>query len=402
MNITYVPVGEIIPYDKNPRKNQGAIATVARSLREFGWQQPIVVDDQGIVIVGHTRLEAAKQMGLDTVPVLVAEGMTTEKVKAYRIADNQTGAIAEWDFELLKTELQDLQLLNYDLANTAFNPEEISAIFGTTEVDKETAGSQPFEGILPENAITKPGDIIQLGRHRLMCGNSLAMDEVKKLLNGVAPTMAYLDPPYGISIVKMGKNGSDKAFGVNDSGGPLGFGKVGSGKIIPSNLYAPIIGDASIDTARGVYQLCLLLELQTIIMWGANHYANVLPNQSEWIVWSKETGTNDFSDFEIAWTNKKGGARMFTHKWNGMLKASEQGNRRVHPTQKPIALAKWCFERYGYANENVLDLFGGSGSTLIAAEESGRNCYMMEMSTSYCDVIVNRWQDATGKTAERL
>lgn len=391
MNITYVPIDSIIPYDKNPRKNQGAISIVARSIQEFGWQQPIVVDEDRVVIVGHTRLEAAKQMGLESVPVLVAMDMTPEKVKAYRIADNQTGAIAEWDFELLKTELQDLQLLNYDLANTAFNPEEISAIFGTTEVDKETAGSQPYEGILPENAITKPGDVIELGRHRLMCGNSLAMDEVRKLLNGAEPTMAYLDPPYGISVVKMGKNGGDKAFGSN-----------GSGQIIPSNLYAPIIGDNSIDTARGVYQLCVLLKLQTIIMWGGNHYANVLPNQSEWIVWNKETGSNDFSDFEMAWTNKKGGARMFTHKWNGMLKASEQGNRRVHPTQKPIALAKWCFERYGYVNENVLDLFGGSGSTLMAAEESGRNCYMMEMSTSYCDVIVNRWQDATGKTANRL
>ena len=136
-----------------------------------------------------------------------------------------------------------------------------------------------------------------------------------------------------------------------------------------------------------------------MIFWGGNHYASSLPSSSCWIVWDKKNAGNDFADAELAWTNQKTAVRIFEHMWNGMLKASERGESRVHPTQKPVALAEWCFEHYGKLGDKVIDLFGGYGSTLIACEKTGRTGYLMEMSPAYCDVIIQRWENATGKKA---
>ncbi len=217
----------------------------------------------------------------------------------------------------------------------------------------------------------------------------------KSSWGGGKADMVFTDPPYGVSIVgKNNKGGGDKAFGkVFDDK------SMKSKQIIPSQLYAPIIGDETTKTAIECYNLCAALKIKTLIFWGGNYYAEALPPSSCWIVWDKNNGDSFFADAELAWTNQKTAVRVFKHTWNGLIKASERGEKRVHPTQKPVALAEWCLEKYGKTGDKVLDLFLGSGSTLIACEKTDRTCYGMELSPAYCDVILKRWQDFTGKEA---
>jgi hypothetical protein len=210
-------------------------------------------------------------------------------------------------------------------------------------------------------------------------------------MDGVTPEMVYTDPPYGISIVQGGKVGGGGAFGGKKNE------KADKSNIIQSSNFAPIINDDSIDTAVEAISIIKTLGAGVEIIWGGNYYASALPNSSCWIVWDKEN-TGNFADAELAWTNQPSAVRIFKHMWNGMVKASERGQKRVHPTQKPVALAEWCFENYGDP-KTVLDLFLGSGSTLIACEQTRRDCYGMELSPAYCDVIVKRWEDFTGKKA---
>jgi DNA modification methylase len=198
-------------------------------------------------------------------------------------------------------------------------------------------------------------------------------------MDGNAVDMVYTDPPYGISI-------------VNESG------HVGGGKLAQVGTYAPVANDDSIDVAVEAIQTIKSLEAKVEIIWGGNYYANHLENSSCWIVWDKQN-TGNFADAELAWTNQKTAVRIFQHMWNGMIKGSEKGQKRVHPTQKPIALAEWCYEQYGKECETVLDLFAGSGSSLIACETKKKQGFMMELSPAYCDVIVKRWEDFTGKKA---
>jgi hypothetical protein len=189
-------------------------------------------------------------------------------------------------------------------------------------------------------------------------------------------------------------------------GGDKPFGKVGTihkgmkaKPIVEANTYAPIIGDETTATAIDSYNLCAGLNIPVMIFWGGNYYAESLPPSSCWIVWDKVNGESFFADAELAWTNQKTAVRIFKHQWNGLIKESERGQKRVHPTQKPVALANWCFDKYGSVGDKVLDLFGGSGSTLIGCQETGRCAYLMEMSPKYCDVIIKRWQEFTGKIA---
>jgi site-specific DNA-methyltransferase (adenine-specific)/modification methylase len=205
--------------------------------------------------------------------------------------------------------------------------------------------------------------------------------------------MVFTDPPYGISIVSGGgKVGGGGAFGGKKNE------KKDKSNIIQSSNFAPVAGDDSIDVAVEAIQIIATLGAKVEIIWGGNYYAGSLPNSSCWIVWDKQN-TGNFADCELAWTNQKTAVRKFEHMWNGMVKASEHGQKRVHPTQKPVALAAWCFEQYGNECETVLDLFGGSGFTLLACEQKKKTGYIMELSASYVDVIVKRWQQFTGKIA---
>jgi len=392
MNIEHVSVGELIPFAKNSRTHDDAqVAQIAASIKEFGFTNPILIDEQGGIIAGHGRLLAARKLQLTEVPCIQLSHLSDAQKRAYVIADNKLALNAGWDDEMLALELGDLKDMDFDLSLTGFSTDEINALLTPTVVEGLTDEDAVPE--IPENPVTKLGDVWVLGKHRLMCGDSTSVDAVEKLMESATLDMVYTDPPYGISIVKASKVSGDKPFGSKDS-----RGTVGSTNVVKANIYAPIAGDDTIEVALEAIQVIKTLNAKVEIIWGGNYYANALENSPCWIVWDKENSGN-FADAELAWTNQKTAVRIFKHMWNGMIKASEHGQKRVHPTQKPVKLAEWCINEYGKNCKTVLDLFCGSGSTLLACESQGKIGYMMELSPHYCDVIVQRWQEFTGKTA---
>jgi 16S rRNA G966 N2-methylase RsmD len=368
-------VGDLTPYARNSRTHSDEqVAQIAASIKEFGWTNPILIDGEKGIIAGHGRLKAAMRLGLEEIPAIELSHLTEIQKKALIIADNKLALNAGWDNELLSLELEELELEGLDLSLTGFGEEEISAL--KPEVVNEGLTDEDAVPEPPPEPITKPGDIWILGKHRLMCGDSTSVDAVGKLMAGERPEMVFADPPYGIA--HSGK-GITAATNGND------FGQ--------------ILGDEDVGVAIDTFRLCVAQwPKASMIFWGANYYPSVLPDGHGWLVWDKQREGDTFSGAELAFIN--GGVRVdvFRHMWHGMIKASEHSQKRIHPTQKPIALAEWCFAKYGDSS-TVLDLFGGSGSTLIACEKTGRSCRMMELDPKYCDVIVKRWEEFTGQKA---
>ena len=360
MNIVYKKLGEITPYDKNPRKNDKAVQYVAESIKEFGFKVPIVVDADGIIVAGHTRYKAAKKLKLKEVPVIIADDLTEEQVKAYRLADNKVAEQAEWDMDLLADELDGIFDIDMELFGFDFLEEEV-------EVEDDE-----YEGELPAEPKSKRGDIYQLGRHRLMCGDSTSKQDICVLVEGCRINMVFTDPPYGMNAVS--KSGVlSKTYGED------------------------IMNDD--DNTVAIKSFATIQEMfpdSKQIWWGANYYTECLPSSECWIVWDKNNGASDQTDCELAWSNLRSVVRQFTM-------ASEKKNR-VHPTQKPVKLFAEIVKRLDKKNEynNVLDIFGGSGSTLIACEQLNRKCFVMELDPKYIDVIIDRWETFTGEKAVLL
>jgi 16S rRNA G966 N2-methylase RsmD len=377
MRIEQRPVAGLIPYVNNSRKHSDEqVAQIAASIKEFGWTNPILVDGANGIIAGHGRLMAARKLGMEAVPVIELAHLSEPQRKALIIADNKLAMNAEWDNDLLMLELGELLEGGFDLDLLGFGKDELDALLSPTEAT---------EGLTDEDAVPEPpavpvtvlGDVWVLGRHRVMCGDSTSIDAVDVLVDGQPPAMVFTDPPYGIA--HSGK-------GITANG-------------VEGNDFGEIMGDKDVSVAIDAYHLCAgQWPDARLIFWGANYYPGALPDGHGWIVWDKQREGDTFSGAELAFTN--GGVRVdvFRHMWHGMVKASEHGQKRVHPTQKPIALAEWCFSRYGDP-ALVLDLFGGSGSTLIACEKTNRQARLMELDPKYVDVIIKRWQDFTGKTA---
>lgn len=392
--IEHIKTADLIPYARNSRTHSDEqVAQIAGSIREFGFTNPVLIDADNGIIAGHGRVMAAGKLGFDAVPCIRLDYLTEAQKRAYIIADNRIALNSGWDEEMLKLELQELDDLDFNLDLIGFTDDELGlflddgmGIDAPGLTDEDEVPEPPIE------PVTKEGDIWILDNHRLMCGDSTSIDAVEKLMDGGNVDMVFTDPPYGISIVKGNKIGGGGAFGGKKNE------KKDKSNVVQSSSFAPIANDDSIDVAVEAIQLIKTLNAKVEIIWGGNYYAQALENSSCWIVWDKEN-TGNFADAELAWTNQKTAVRIFKHMWNGMVKASEHGQKRVHPTQKPVKLAEWCFEQYGSECTTVLDMFGGSGSTLIACELSGKDCYMMELSPSYIDVIIKRWQDFTGKEA---
>lgn len=377
MIIENIKISELKPYENNPRQ-KAAVDKVAASIKEFGFRQPIVVDPGMVVIVGHTRLQAAIKLGLSEVPVHIAEGLTESQARAYRLADNRTNEDAEWDLNLLQLEFAELEADGFDLSLTGFEEDELKRL----EVEAIEPEGDPDEAPEPPSEpTTQPGDLYEIGPHRLLCGDSTILQAVEKLLRGMRVDIVFADPPYGISEKT---DRSERRTGK-----------------CKGNKFDKIIGDDSIDTAVNAYFIADSLA-SIVCYWGGNYYAHKLPPSACWLVWDKrveETQRNTNSDCELAYVKhpSKKSVRIFRHLWKGMMKASENGQRRVHPTQKPVALAEWAFAEIAPDSESVLDLFGGSGSTMVAAHQTGRVAFLMEIDPRYCDVIVARmrklWPD---------
>ena len=387
MNVINMMVKDLIPYEKNPRFNDEAVKYVANSIKEFGFKVPIIVDKNNVIVAGHTRYKACKELGIKNVPVIIADDLNEEQIKAFRLADNKVSEKAEWNFELLQEELEDLDI---DMSGFGFD------IDLDVEEEKEIIEDDVPE--VPEEPKAKLGDIYQLGNHRLMCGDSTSEEDVAKLMNGVKADMVFTDPPYGMNLDTDFSGMKSKIF------------KGGNG----GNFYEEGIVDTfTPDMLKTIFDL----DIKETFIWGANYFAELLPNRNNgsWIVWDKRANGNDDieedyssdkmygSCFELCWSKSKHKQDIARIKWAGMFGMEKQDTHtRVHPTQKPIALCEWFIKRYSNDNNAILDLFGGSGSTLIACEQLNRKCYMMELDPHYIDVIIQRWENFTGEKAVKI
>jgi DNA modification methylase len=371
------PLTRLVPYDKNPRTHsEDQVAKIAASIAEFGFVNPILVDTDDGIIAGHGRLQAATKLGLDEVPVIVLDHLTPTQRRAYVIADNKLAELAGWDENLLQEELKALEAEAFDLELIGFGDEELQGLLEEpTRTEGKTDGDAVPEP--PSDPICQLGDLWSLGRHRLLCGSSTEVDSVTRLLASDSVDLVFTDPPYGIDVVS---------------------GSVGGSNIVAANQYAPIIGDETTDTAREFYHVCLAFGLKNYLIWGGNYFTEFLPPQKCWIVWDKKgrEWNDNFSDFELAWTSYDYPAKIITHVWMGIVQSGER-EKRVHPTQKPTEFIVKCIEQLEPNAKVIFDGFGGSGSTLLACERSGRIALVAELAPSYCDVILQRWADFTGK-----
>ena len=369
MKITQKKVTELIPYVKNSRTHSDEqIAQIAASIKEFGWTNPILVDGSNGIIAGHGRLMAARKLGFKEVPTIELADLTETQKKAYIIADNRLALNAGWDNEMLTIELNDLLADGFALEILGFDTKELNALLEPEVVEGLTDEDAVPE--VPDEPKTKMGDIYQLGNHRLMCGDSTSIDAVDNLMQGTYPDLIHTDPPYGMNAVSKSS-------------------------VLKKNYKTDILGDDTPDVAKDAFNLIYGLYPEAKhIWWGANYYCSALPDSECWLVWDKNNGQSDQTDCELAWANFRSVVRQFT-------KASEKTNR-VHPTQKPVALMEWIIKRFKLSANTIADYFGGSGSTLIAAEKHGIQAFIMEFDPKFCDVIVRRWEDFTGKKAVLL
>ena len=360
MKIVQKRLSEITPYEKNAKKHDKTqIDNVAESIRQYGFVQPIVIDRDGVIVIGHCRALAAKKLGMENVPCVCVDELTEEQVKALRLVDNRSNE-SDWDFDLLADEIPGLDLSAFDFD------------WGLPEITEEVIEDEAPEVDEDAEPIAKLGDIWQLGRHRLMCGSSTDKDSILKLTENSPIYLIYTDPPYGMNAVS--KSG-----------------------VLSKNYKTDIMGDDDNSVAISAFMLASEMYRNTNqIWWGANYYTECLPSSECWIVWDKNNGASDQTDCELAWANFRSVVRQFTM-------ASEKKNR-VHPTQKPVKLFAEIVKKFDKNNnfKTVLDLFGGSGSTLIACEQLDRTCYMMELDEKYCDVIIKRWETLTGEKAVLL
>lgn len=480
MEILTKSITEIKPYDKNPRKNDASVDKVAESIKQFGFKVPLVIDKNNIIVTGHTRYKAAKKLGLKEVPCIMADDLTDEQIKAYRLADNKVGEFSEWDFGLLEEELDEI----FDIDMSDFGFADVMEDEEPVEVQEDD-----FDGELPEEPNAKPGDIYQLGRHRLMCGDSTSITDIEKLMNGAKADLVFTDPPYGmkkekdgvandnlnyddlldfnrqwipLSFVALKDNGSWYCWGIDE---PL--------MDIYSNILKPMAKENKItfrnlitwDKGNGQGQLaeefrmyatadekCLFVmcgtsgfsEKEENAIWAkpiADRIKQMLDEkkltikEAKNIIGHSENSPNHFTDYKLFRFPKK----EYFDKWGIEKKQYEELKKQYeelkrnfydsrsyfnnthdnmnnvwhfdragkdervgHATPKPIALCSRAIKSSSREEEAVLDLFGGSGSTLIACEQLNRSAYLMELEPKWVDVIIARWEAFTGKKAVLL
>jgi DNA modification methylase len=388
------PVGKLVPYDKNPRTHSTEqVNQIAASIAEFGFLNPILVDTAAGIIAGHGRLQAAKQLGLAQVPVVVLDHLTEAQKRAYVIADNKLALNAGWDEDLLRAEMAALAAEDFDLPVMGFSDEELAGILAEPTV----ADGKTEEDAVPEAPVTpvsKPGDIWKLGNHRLLCGDSTVLANVEKVLDGALADMVFTDPPYNVDY---GNSAKDKQRGTNRT-------------IMNDNLgddFAQFLYDSCVNmltVCKGAIYVCMSSsELHTL----QKAFVGAGGKWSTFIIWAKNAFTLGRADYQrqyepILYGWKQGA----DHFWCG---ARDQGDvwfvnkpvrNELHPTMKPVELVERAVQNSSKTRDIVLDCFGGSGTTLIACEKLNRQCRMIELDPKYADVIVKRWEGFTGKPAE--
>ena len=388
LQIEHWPIERCIEYARNPRKNDHAVDKVAAAIKEYGFRVPIVAKSDGMVVDGHLRLKAAKKLGLTEVPVILADDMTDAQIKAFRLSVNRVAQEAQWDNDLLKIELQDLDANGFDLSLTGFEVGEIAAF-----LTEPTAGLTDEDAVpdVPVEPVTVLGDVWLLGRHRLMCGDSTSIDAVETLMAGKKADMVFTDPPYNID-----------------------YGNIKHPKFKVRQIENDNMSQSDFRTFCAAFTACILASCEgCVYVFGPpGPDGRIMFTEldkalhcSTTVVWKKDQFTlgrgkyqNKYEPCWFGW-NKSGASFVDDRKLTNVWEFDRPKSSKLHPTMKPVELVENAIGHASNVGGLVLDLFGGSGTTAIACEKTARNCRMMELDPKYCDVIVKRWQDFTGKTA---
>jgi DNA modification methylase len=388
------PVDRLIPYARNARTHSDEqVAQIAASIAEFGWTNPILAGSDGIIIAGHARLLAARKLGMTEVPVIVLDHLTETQRRALVLADNRLALNAGWDEEMLRIELESIRDDGFDLELTGFSDDELEDLL--REPEEVVAGNTDEDAVpeAPETAVTVPGDVWLLGDHRLLCGDATQIEAVEKVLAGGLADMVFTDPPYNVNY---GATMKDKLRGKKRK---IANDDLGEG-------FEQFLRDACVNmlaVTKGAVYICMSSsELHTL----HKAFAAAGGHWSTFVIWAKNTFTMGRSDYQRQYEPILYGWKEGTdHYWCG---ARDQGDvwfvkkpvsNDLHPTMKPVELVERAIRNSSKSRDTVLDPFGGSGSTLIACEKAGRQARLIELEPKYCDVIVRRWQEFSGKEA---
>jgi site-specific DNA-methyltransferase (adenine-specific) len=391
MQIEQRLLSELIPYINNSRKHSDdQVTQIAASIKEFGWTNPILVDGDNGIIAGHGRIMAAKKLNMTEVPVIELAHLSKEQRKALIIADNKLALNSDWDTNLLAIELKDLQDLGFDLNLTGFADKELADILKPNQVEGLTDEDAVPDA--PEEPKTKPGDIYQLGNHLLMCGDSTSIDAVEKLIDGQLVDILVTDPPYNVAY-----EGSNGLKIQNDD--------------MSDDKFRQFLADAFISASAvmkpGAVFYIWHADIEGYNFRGACRDAGFQVRQC--LIWNKDSLVMGRQDYHwkhepclYGW--KDGAAHLWAadRKQSTIIQCKKPKKNDIHPTMKPVELMEYQILNNTKGADIVLDLFGGSGSTMIACEKLGRRARLMELDPKYCDVIVKRWEDFTGNKAELL
>lgn len=386
-------IADLVPDKKNARKhNPRNIGMITDAIGQVGVGRSGVIDEDGNILVGNGTYEALAELGIEKIKVVKAagnewvlvqrEGLSEEQKVKMALYDNRTAELADWDADILQEINED----DPEFMSHLFSTEEMDSIFDLNFDDPEALEGEDEAPEAPEKAVTKPGQIYQLGPHRLMCGDSTDKAQVEKLMNGEQADMVFTDPPYGMNLNTDWSKAKSRPDFAQDK------------KAFGGKKHRPVLGDNG-DFSSNLIDCILRLNIKETFIFGADYFAEILPdkNDGSWIVWDKrldESADKMYgSCFELCWSKQKHKREIARVKWAGIFGTEQEPeHKRFHPTQKPILLVKWFFNKWGKDGDLVIDLFGGAGSTLIACEKLNRKCHMMEIEPAYCDVIVERYK----------
>ena len=388
VKIKAVKVAELKEYENNPRKNKKAVEAVAQSIDTFGFKNPIIIDKDGVIIAGHTRKAAAEKLGLDVVPCIIADDLTPEQAAAFRLADNKTSELSEWDDDKLAEEIKALRDFNVDLSEFGFDLSEFEERAEVEEVEDEEEEQE--EEIVPR---MKAGEVWQLGRHRLMCGDSTDKADVLKLLDGAKADLVFTDPPYGVNV-EGGKNNNTIAGDLTQTAIPFSFEICTEVATKENARFYFCGGEANIGLYFKLFE----------------RYLRQMPKLLVWVKENQVLSHNNYhKQYELIFFGyKKGGGNLWFSS-REMQDASDVWNvsrdpskTYVHPTQKPVELPARAIRNSSKKGDIVFEPFSDSGSTMLACEQLDRTCYAMEIDPVYCEATLRRWERLTGERAEKV